>query len=312
MIQIIRILYSIAGETETETVTDLQALLDTPTANWDNMSDTGIDMLSDLPLSETPTDSTVATELTFMQVDTTERNLALPQALLTRTNWTTRRTRMLIQTLIGTDNNLRCGECRRTFSTQKRLKVHIPQHLTVTFCPCGVYHFDRDAILRHQRTQTCYTGHLYEVDADSYTEFRDLILPHVTDPDRRRTLLDKFPATRPTVESDSDAEPLTTETPSQTDIATQPLRVVVTRTGRTITGDDPTPTTTVSYLPTRRQRKRKNPKTNSEGPHPDQTALMELQKMQKRMNKLCKEQRKLAADMKKLCDRLERRVAARP
>jgi len=182
------------------------------------MSDTGIDMLSDLPLSVSPTESTVATEHTTMQIDTTncsnmtDNRLALPQALLKRTNWTTRRTRMLIQTLIGTDDNRRCGECRRTFSTLKRLKVHIPQHFTVTFCPCGVHHFYRDAILRHQRTQTCYTGHLYEVDADSYTEFRDLVLPHVTDTDRRQTLLHKFPATRPTVESDSVAEPLTTET----------------------------------------------------------------------------------------------------
>jgi len=137
-----------------------------------------------------------------MQIDTTDcskltdTRLALPQALLNRTNWTTRRTRMLIQTLIGNDDNRRCGECQRTFSTMKRLKIHVHQHFTVTFCPCGVHHFYRDAILRHQRTQTCYTGHLYEVDADSYIEFRDLILPHVTDIDRRQTLLDKFPATR--------------------------------------------------------------------------------------------------------------------
>jgi len=276
------------------------------------MSDTGINMLSDLPLSESPTESTVGTEQTLMQVDTTELNLALPQALLKRTNWTTRRTRMLIQTLIGTDDNLRCGECRWTFSTQKRLKVHIPQHFTVTFCPCGVHHFYRDAILRHQRTQTCYTGHLYEVDADSYAEFRDLVLPHVTDPDRRQTLLDKFPATQPTVESDSDAEPLTTETPSQPDVATQPLRVVVTRAGRTITEDDLTPTTTISYIPSRPKRKRKDPKANPESAHLDQTTLTELRKMQKRMNRLCKEQKKLATDMNKLCDRLERRVAAHP
>ena len=275
-------------------------------------------MLSDLPLSVSPTESTVATEPTIMQIDTidcdnrTELRLALPQALLKRTNWTTRRTRMLIQTLIGTDDNLRCGECRRTFSTQKRLKVHIPQHFTVTFCPCGVHHFYRDAILRHQRTQTCYTRHLYEVDADSYTEFRDFILPHVTDPDRRQTLLDKFPATRPTVESDSDAEPLTTETPTQPDVTTQPLRVVVTRTGRTITEDDKTPTTTISYLLSRPKRKRKDPNVTQESAHPDQTILTDLRKMQKRMNRLCKEQKKLAIDMTKLRDRLERRVTARP
>jgi len=102
-------------------------------------------MLSDLPLSVSPTASTVATGHTAMQLDTTncskvtDTRLALLQALLNRTNWTTRRTRMLIQTLLGTDDNRRCVECRRTFSTTKRLKIHVPQHFTVTFCPCGVH-----------------------------------------------------------------------------------------------------------------------------------------------------------------------------
>jgi len=221
------------------------------------MSDAGMDMLSDMLLSTRSDSPTVATGHTAMQLDmtdftrTTDKTLALPQALLNRTNWTTRRTCTLIQALIGTDDNRRCDECRRTFSTMKRLKIHVPQHFTVTFCPCGVHHFYKDAILRHQRTQNCYTGHLYEVDANSYTEFRDLILPHVTDLDRRQTLLDRFPATRPTVESDSDVGPQPTETTATatSDVTTQPLRVVVTRTGRTITGDPQSPTTTISYVP---------------------------------------------------------------
>jgi len=282
------------------------------------MSDTGVDMLSDLPLSVSPTESTVAIEHTAMQIDTTncsnvtDTTIALPQALLNRTNWTTRRTRMLIQTIIGTDDNRRCGECRRTFSTMKRLKIHIPQHFTVTFCLCGVQHFYRDAILRHQRTQTCYTGHLYEVDSDSYTEFRDLVLPHVTDTDRRQTLLDKFPTTRPTVESDSDAEPLTTETTTQPDVTTQALRLVVTRTGRTITEDGKTPTTTISYIPSWPKRKKKDHGVAKENANPDRFLLTDLRKMQKRMNRLCKERKKLTTDMNKLCDRLEQRLAARP
>jgi len=71
------------------------------------MSDAGMDMLSDMPLSVSPTSSTMATGRTAMQLDTTDFNrmtnntLALPQALLNRTNWTTRRTRTLIQALIG-------------------------------------------------------------------------------------------------------------------------------------------------------------------------------------------------------------------
>jgi len=189
-----------------------------------------------------------------------------------------------------------------------------PQHFTVTFCPCGVHHFYRDAILRHQRTQTCYTGHLYEVDADSYIEFRDLILPHVTDIDLRQTLLDKFPATRPTVESDSDAEPLTTETTTtQPDVATQSLRVVVTRTGRNVTEDTQVPTTTVSYVPQRPKRKRRDPGVaNKENASSDQSLLADLRKMQKRMNRLCKEQKKVSTDLNKLRDRLEQRLATRP
>jgi len=284
------------------------------------MSDTGIDMLSDLSLSVSPTESTVATEHTAMQLDmtncskVTDTRLALPQALLNRTNWTIRRTRMLIQTLIGTDDNRRCGACRRTFSTMKHLKIHIPQHFTVTFRRCGVHHFYRDAILRHQRTQTCYTGHLYKVDADSYTEFRDLMLPHVTDTDRRQTLLNRFPATRPTVESDSDAEPLTTETTTaHPDVATRPLCVLVTRTGRTITEDNQTPTTTISYVPSQPKRKKKyHSVATKENANPDRSLLADLRKMQKRMNWLCKEQKKVTADMNKLRDRLEERLAARP
>jgi len=170
---------------------EIQALLDTPTTtNWDSMSEAGMDMLSDIHLSTMLDPPTVTTRQTAMQIDctglteTTDQTLVLPQALLRQTTWTTRRTRTLIQALIGTDDNRQCDECRQTFSTVKRLRVHIPQHFTITFCPCGFHHFCRNMILRDQRTQDCYTGHLYEVDADSYTEFIDLMLPHVTDPAR--------------------------------------------------------------------------------------------------------------------------------
>jgi len=162
----------------------------------------------------------------------------------------------------------------------KRLKIHIPQHFTVTFWPCGVHHFYRNAILHHQRTQNCYVGLLYEVDADSYTEFRDLILPHVTDSDRRQTLLDQFPATRPTVESNSDADPQPPETHTS-DVTTQPFRVIVTRTGRTIKKASQLPTTTISYVPNRQQKKRKSTRsTTKENISPDQSLLTDLKKLQ--------------------------------
>jgi len=39
-------------EGETESMSDeIQALLDIPTTNWDSMSETGMDMLSDMQLS---------------------------------------------------------------------------------------------------------------------------------------------------------------------------------------------------------------------------------------------------------------------
>jgi len=132
------------------------------------MSDAGMDMLSDMPLSMRSDSPTVATGHTAMQLDmtdftrTTDKTLALPQALLNRTNRTTRRTRTLIQALIGTDDNRRCDECWRTFLTMKRLKIHVSQHFTVTFCPCGVHHFYRDAI--------CDTKGLKTVIPDIYTK----------------------------------------------------------------------------------------------------------------------------------------------
>jgi len=179
----------------------------------------------------------------------------------------------------------------------------------VTFCSCGVHHLYRDAILQHQRTQNCYTGHLYEVDADSYTELRNLILPHITDLDRRQTLLDRFPATRPTVESDSDVDPQPTETTTTAtpDVTTQPLRVVVTRTGRTITGDSQPPTTTISYVPSQPKKKRKDASTAAkENTSPNKSLLADFRKLQKRMARLCKDQKKATTEMNQLRARLEK------
>jgi len=89
------------------------------------------------------------------------------------------------------------------------------------------------------------------------------------DTDRRQTLLDKFPATRPTV-----------MTATQPEVATQPLCVVVTRTGRNVTEDTQISTTTVSYVPRRPKRKKKDPgAANKENANPTglywQIALLE-------------------------------------
>jgi len=135
----------------------------------------------------------------------------------------------------------------------------------------------------------------------------------MTDLDRRQTLLDRFPATRLTVESDSDVDPQLTETTTATpDVTTQPLRVVVTRAGRTITGDAQPPTTTISYVPSRPKRKKKDISVaTKENTNPDQSLLADFRKMQKRMARLCKEHKKATTEMNRLRDRLEKRLAAR-
>jgi len=165
----------------------------------------------------------------------------------------------LIQAITGADSNRKCSECWQTFSTMKRLRIHVPQHFTVTFCPCGTHHFYKDAILRHQRTQHCYVGHLYEVDADSYSEFRDLILPHVTSTNRRQALLANFPQTRPTVESDSDTNTQINEmtTLPIDEITTRPLWILVSRSGRTVEGSPRPQMATTSPVPSSHRKKKR-------------------------------------------------------
>jgi len=137
----------------------------------------------------------------------------------------------------------------------------------------------------------------------------------VTDPDRRQTLVAQSPATRPTVESDSDTDPQTTgttTTASTSDVLTQPLRVVVTCTGRTITGDSQPPTTTISYVPGRPRKKRKDVSTaTKENTSPDKSLLRNFKKLQRRMARICKDQKKATTEMNKLWARLEKRLTER-
>jgi len=66
----------------------IESLLDTPTTTWDNMSEAGMDMLSDMHLSTVSDPPTVTTEQTAMQLDLTgltemtNQLLEFPQALL--------------------------------------------------------------------------------------------------------------------------------------------------------------------------------------------------------------------------------------
>jgi len=114
------------------------------------------------------------------------------------------------------------------------------------------------------------------------------------------------------VESDSDVDPQLTETTTANpDVTTQPLRVVVTRAECTITGDAQPPTTTISYVPSRPKRKKKNISVaTKENANPDQSLLADFRKMQKQMARLCKEHKKATTEMNRLRDRLEKRLAA--
>jgi len=139
-----------------------------------------------------------------------------------------------------------------------------------------------------------------------------LILPHVTDPDRRQTLLGQFPSTRPTVESDSDVDTQMTETTTPTPtpaIATQPLRVLVSRSGRTVEGGSPPTTKTPSNRPTHQKKKRKSTRDlTDENTNPDQSLLTDVKRLQRRMVRLCKEQKRATADLAKLQAKLEARL----
>jgi len=283
-------MYSVAGEAA-PVFPGVQALLDTPTPQWEDILDAGLEMLSDLHFGMQPAEQPLV-DVHTMQVTTSDA-LALPQALLKKANLPTRKTKMLIQAVIGPDTNKKCDECRRTFSTMKRLRVHMPQHFTVTFCPCGVRHFYRNAILPHQRTQQCYVGRLFEVDQDSYTEFRDLLLPHVFSPSRQESLLQGFPNTRPTVESDYDATGSGSDpvVPLSKEVQTRPLRVMVTCAGRSVQESTQPLPSQLSPTPASHRKRRKRAKTTTV---PDDILDADIRdhlgKLQQRFTRLIKEQ----------------------
>jgi len=131
-----------------------------------------------------------------MAWETDPTNATLPEILLTQSSWVTKDTETLIQQFRGDDTCTTCRLCQQHFTTHRRLRVHVPQHYTTTFCLCGEYSYYRDYILRHQRTMECHTGHLYDVDKHSFTTFLNLIKPFISDPARYERLNQEFPAPR--------------------------------------------------------------------------------------------------------------------
>jgi len=85
----------------------------------------------------------------------------LPLLLLHWPNWIQPATCTQISNLLGDSDNVTCSICRQEFKTNKRPKVHALQRFITTFCPCGKFSYNRDYVLRHQRTMKCYIGHLF-------------------------------------------------------------------------------------------------------------------------------------------------------
>jgi len=135
-------------------------------------------------------------EMAWDTTPASQPSRALPNILHEQTCWITTATEDMIAYHRGDEDNITCRLCQQHFTTPRRLRVHLPQHYITTFCPCGEYSYHRDYILRHQRTMTCYTGHLYDVDEASYSTFLALIRPLITDPSRHERLAQGFPPPR--------------------------------------------------------------------------------------------------------------------
>jgi len=178
--------------------------------------------------STSPADNTPPEDKTPFEKESEYQQLALPRVLTERPHWTTADTREQIERDCGEAGNRKCRQCERVFSTTRRLRVHVPQHYTNVFCPCGEFSFQRDYVLRHQRIARCHTGQTFVVDAETFPEFRDLVLPHVGDPHKRAILAQGFPACRPTQEGADEAT-----NPVDQPATTQPLRVVLARVDNT-------------------------------------------------------------------------------
>jgi len=81
----------------------MQAWLDAPSPQLEDISDAGLEMLSDLHFGMQPAEQPLV-DLHAMQVTTSDA-LALRQALLKKANLTTQKTKMLIQAVIGPETN---------------------------------------------------------------------------------------------------------------------------------------------------------------------------------------------------------------
>lgn len=190
------------------------------------------------------------------EVTPTPAEIRLPRALDMQSHWTTIQTRAAIGAICGDPSNIKCSKCGRRFTSHRRLRVHVPQHFTNTFCLCGEYSYTRDYVLKHQRLARCHMGKIFEVDSTSFAEFRDLILPYVKDMHKRDRLLQGFPATRPTSEDEENIHHTRSDPPH-----TQPLPVVLPNMGTAANLNafiPPAPPSSEASGPVYRRRRRRS------------------------------------------------------
>jgi len=128
--------------------------------------------------------------------------LALPWALVARQYWVSAATSRKVGEACGETGNRIYHQCRRKFSSSRRLRVHVSQHFLNVLCLCGEYSYQHDYVLRHQRISRCHTGYTFAVDEATFPEFRDLVIPPVADPRRRAVLAQGFPTCRPIQEQE--------------------------------------------------------------------------------------------------------------
>lgn len=204
-----------------------------------------------------PATPVTRTQSHLVKADQSQK-LGLPQVLYARPHWTTAHTRQLIAEICGGPENVSCSQCGMTLSSHRRLWVHVPQHFTITYCPCGEYSYQRDYVLKHQRIDRCHTGRIFEVDSQTFPEFRDLILPHVREARKRSLLQRGFPSCRPALEDKNIQHP-------GVDIPhTQPLRVVISKVEDISAHKKPLlPVAETSAAPATRRRRRE---ARSHGP----------------------------------------------
>jgi hypothetical protein len=78
-------------------------------------------------------------------------------------------------------NNATCTLCGFKGSEKRKAKIHVRQHFTRVYCPCGYGSVSRDTVGGHQRVHHRSTKHggaekvVYEVEESRFQELKDML-----------------------------------------------------------------------------------------------------------------------------------------